>query len=58
LRRAPTAAHTRTGAGGVQPARYSAAQIPGARFLGFDSGGHLLLGHRAEVVAAVQALMH
>jgi hypothetical protein len=37
--------------------RYSAQHIPDARFLGFDRGGHLLLGHGAEVVAAVEALI-
>ncbi|MBI3775552.1 MAG: alpha/beta fold hydrolase [Gammaproteobacteria bacterium] len=26
-------------------ARYTVSQIPGARFLGFPSGGHLLVGH-------------
>ena len=45
------------GFGTYESARYCAAHIPGARFLGFDSGGHLLLGHRAEVMAAVQALL-
>lgn len=45
------------GFGTYESARYCAQHIPGARFLGFDSGGHLLLGHRAEVVAAVQALL-
>lgn len=29
--------------------RYTAAQIPDARFTGFPTGGHLLLGHEAEV---------
>jgi pimeloyl-ACP methyl ester carboxylesterase len=38
-------------------ARYSCQHIPGGRFLGFDAGGHLLLGHRAEVVAAVEAML-
>lgn len=45
------------GFGTYESALYCAQHIPGARFLGFDSGGHLLLGHRAEVVAAVQALL-
>lgn len=31
-------------------ARYTAEQIPGARFVGFASGGHLFLGHEAEVM--------
>lgn len=43
--------------GTFESARYSAAHIAGARFLGFDHGGHLLLGHRAEVVTAVGALL-
>ncbi|MDH5538423.1 MAG: alpha/beta hydrolase [Rhizobacter sp.] len=37
-------------------ARYSAQHIAGARLLEFDHGGHMLLGHQAEVVAAVAAL--
>lgn len=37
-------------------ADYSARHIPGARFMGFERGGHVLLGHEAEVVAAVAAL--
>jgi pimeloyl-ACP methyl ester carboxylesterase len=45
------------GFGTYESARYSAQHIPDARFLGFDSGGHLLLGHAAEVVLAVQALL-
>ena len=38
-------------------AQYSAEHIPGARFLGFERGGHLLLGRQAEVVAAVEDLL-
>jgi 2-hydroxy-6-oxonona-2,4-dienedioate hydrolase len=45
------------GFGTYESARYSAQHIPDARFLGFDRGGHLLLGHGAEVVAAVEALI-
>jgi len=45
------------GFGTYESARYSAQHIPDARFLGFDSGGHLLLGHAVEVVLAVQALL-
>jgi 2-hydroxy-6-oxonona-2,4-dienedioate hydrolase len=29
--------------------RYTAEHIPGARFVGFSTGGHLLVGHRNEV---------
>jgi pimeloyl-ACP methyl ester carboxylesterase len=45
------------GFGTYASARYTAEHIAGARFLGFDQGGHLLLGHQAEVVAAVEALL-
>jgi 2-hydroxy-6-oxonona-2,4-dienedioate hydrolase len=45
------------GFGTYESARYSAEHIAGARFLGFDQGGHLLLGHQAEVVEAVDALL-
>ena len=41
------------GYGTYASAEYSAAHIPGARFLGFDDGGHLLLGHRSAVRQAV-----
>lgn len=44
------------GYGTFESARYSAAHIPGARFLAYERGGHALLGHEAEVAAAVQAL--
>lgn len=41
------------GFGTYAPARYTASRIPGARLLGFDTGGHLLVGHDAEVRAEV-----
>lgn len=34
-------------------ARVAAAKIPGARLIAFETGGHLLLGHDAEVWPAV-----
>jgi len=34
-------------------ARYSADHIPGARFLGFPSGGHMLVGHQQEVTSEI-----
>ena len=34
-----------------------AEKIPGATFVSFDSGGHLLLGHNAEVQAAVREFL-
>ncbi len=38
-------------------ARYSAEHIPGARFVGYPSGGHLWVGHHGEVLAAVVAFL-
>jgi len=34
-------------------ARYTASQIPQARFLGFASGGHLLVGHQPQVMEEI-----
>jgi 2-hydroxy-6-oxonona-2,4-dienedioate hydrolase len=34
-------------------ARYTAEQIPGARFIGYASGGHLLVGHDSAQAAEV-----
>jgi len=45
------------GYGTYEGARYSAAHIPGARFLGYASGGHLLIGHQQEVLAQIEALL-
>lgn len=36
-----------------ETARYTATQIPHARFLGYPSGGHLLVGHQQEVTAEI-----
>jgi 2-hydroxy-6-oxonona-2,4-dienedioate hydrolase len=38
-------------------ARYTATQIAGARFIGFADGGHIWLGHDAEVMAAIVHLV-
>ena len=47
------------GFGTYAAARYTASRIAGAKFLGFEHGGHLLVGHdeqvRAEIVALVSA---
>jgi 2-hydroxy-6-oxonona-2,4-dienedioate hydrolase len=45
------------GFGTYASARYTADQIAGARFIGFDDGGHLLVGHDAAVQAAVLQLL-
>ena len=57
--RAPTLAISARddGFGTYASARYSAEHIRGARLLGFERGGHLLLGHQRDVVAAVDALL-
>ncbi|HVO90977.1 MAG TPA: alpha/beta hydrolase [Casimicrobiaceae bacterium] len=39
--------------GTFDPARYTAAHIPGAQFVGYPSGGHLWVGHHAEVVLRI-----
>lgn len=38
-------------------ARYSAEHIPDARFLGYENGGHLLVGHQQEVFAEIEGLL-
>jgi pimeloyl-ACP methyl ester carboxylesterase len=45
------------GFGTYAAARYTASRIPGARFVGFDHGGHLLVGHDAAVQADVVELL-
>jgi pimeloyl-ACP methyl ester carboxylesterase len=39
--------------GTYDAARYTAEQIPGARFVGFAEGGHVFVGHDAEVTNAI-----
>jgi 2-hydroxy-6-oxonona-2,4-dienedioate hydrolase len=36
-----------------ESARYTASQIPRARFIGYPTGGHLLVGHGQEVIAEI-----
>jgi len=45
------------GFGTYAAAHYTASRIPGARFVGFDDGGHLLVGHDAEVQAHLIRLL-
>jgi 2-hydroxy-6-oxonona-2,4-dienedioate hydrolase len=45
------------GFGTWESARYSCQHIPDARFLGFDAGGHLLMGHARQVAAEVEVLL-
>ncbi len=37
--------------------RYTAERIPGARFIGFPTGGHLLVGHGQEVSSEIVAFL-
>ncbi len=39
------------------PARYTAAHIPGARFVGYPRGGHMWVGHDAELSAQVRSFL-
>ena len=39
-------------------AQYTAQHIPGARFVGYDRGGHVWLGHHREIIDATAALVH
>lgn len=45
------------GFGTYAAAKYTASRIAGAKFLGFDEGGHLLVGHDARVQAEVLELL-
>lgn len=45
------------GFGTYAGARYTASRIAGARFIGFDDGGHLLVGHDETVRGEIVALL-
>jgi pimeloyl-ACP methyl ester carboxylesterase len=38
-------------------AEYTASKIAGARFIGFETGGHTWVGHNDEVMSAIAALL-
>lgn len=38
-------------------ARYSAERIPRARFVGYQTGGHLLVGHKKDVASEIAAFL-
>lgn len=44
--------------GTFQSARYTAAHIPGARFVGYASGGHAWVGHHDELFAQLVAFLN
>jgi pimeloyl-ACP methyl ester carboxylesterase len=43
--------------GTYECARYTAAHIPNARFVGYERGGHLWVGHQREVFAEIAAFL-
>lgn len=43
--------------GTYEAARYTAEQIPGARFLGFTEGGHVWVGHNDQVLAEIDTFV-
>jgi len=43
--------------GTFEPARYTTAHVPHARFIGYPSGGHMLVGHSAETTAAITSFL-
>ncbi|AOW12781.1 hypothetical protein LPB72_17425 [Hydrogenophaga crassostreae] len=45
------------GFGTYAGAQYTASQIRNAKFLGFEQGGHLLVGHDAAVQAEIARLL-
>jgi 2-hydroxy-6-oxonona-2,4-dienedioate hydrolase len=45
------------GYGTYESARYTAEHIPGAKFLGFETGGHLVLGRNEEIAKTVAKLI-
>ena len=38
-------------------AQYTASRIAGAKFVGFDQGGHVWVGHNDEVMAEILKLL-
>jgi 2-hydroxy-6-oxonona-2,4-dienedioate hydrolase len=38
-------------------ARYTADHVPNARFIGYSSGGHMLVGHNAEAISRIAAFL-
>ncbi|HEX7137883.1 MAG TPA: alpha/beta hydrolase [Vicinamibacterales bacterium] len=43
--------------GTYEPARYTAQHIPGAKFIGFADGGHLLVGDETEVRSEIELFL-
>jgi pimeloyl-ACP methyl ester carboxylesterase len=45
------------GYGTWEPARYTAEHVRGARFMGYPTGGHLLVGHQEVIEAEISAFL-
>lgn len=43
--------------GTFEPARYTVEHIPGARFIGYETGGHLWVGHHDEALETIDAFL-
>jgi 2-hydroxy-6-oxonona-2,4-dienedioate hydrolase len=43
--------------GTYDAARYTAGQIPGARFIGYPRGGHIFVGRQAEITDAIREFL-
>jgi 2-hydroxy-6-oxonona-2,4-dienedioate hydrolase len=43
--------------GTFDAARYTAAHIPAARFVGYPSGGHVWVGHQEQLGAEITAFL-
>jgi pimeloyl-ACP methyl ester carboxylesterase len=43
--------------GTFEGARYTAEHVPGARFVGYATGGHLCVDHQDDVVSAIVAFV-
>jgi 2-hydroxy-6-oxonona-2,4-dienedioate hydrolase len=39
--------------GTFEIARYTAANVPGARFVGYETGGHISVGHSEEITREI-----
>ena len=45
------------GYGTFDGARYTAANIPGARFIGYQTGGHVTIGHSEEIFSEIESFL-
>lgn len=43
--------------GTFDAARYTAGEIPNARFVGYDSGGHVWVGHEQDLIAEITGFL-